>query len=81
MQVTNSAITHELPVNSGFPVIGSIPALLHHQMDYLFDGWQKPGDMNELDLGLVSIIMLNNPDYAQHILRDNVRNDATTGKM
>ncbi|MDX2078948.1 MAG: cytochrome P450 [bacterium] len=69
------------PRTAGFPVIGSIPTLLRRQTDFLFDAWRKLGDVYELDLGLVSIVMLNHPDYAQHIMRDNVRNYAKGGEM
>ncbi|MBC8098841.1 MAG: cytochrome P450 [Armatimonadetes bacterium] len=66
---------------AGFPVIGSIPTLLRKQTDFLFDAWRTYGDVYELDLGVISIVMLNHPDYAQHILRDNIRNYAKGGEM
>ncbi|MCL4253299.1 MAG: cytochrome P450, partial [Anaerolineae bacterium] len=69
------------PRTAGFPVIGSIPTLLRKQTDFLFDAWRKLGDVYELDLGVISIVILNHPDYAQHILRDNVRNYAKGGDL
>ncbi|MBW4437544.1 MAG: cytochrome P450 [Pleurocapsa minor GSE-CHR-MK-17-07R] len=69
------------PRTSGFPVVGSIPGVLRHQTDYLMNAWREHGDIYTLDLGLVSIVMLNHPDYAQHILRDNLSNYAKGGEM
>ena len=69
------------PRTSGFPIIGSIPNVLRHQTDYLFDTWHRHGDIYELELGPISIVMLNHPDYAQHILRDHARNYAKGGEM
>lgn len=69
------------PLTKGFPIIGSLPTIINHQTNYLFNAWHKYGDIYELDLGLVRIVMLNHPDYAQHILRDNVRNYAKGGEM
>lgn len=82
-----STTNHEKPISpfpprtAGFPVVGSIPTLLRKQTDFLFDSWRKLGDVYELDLGLLSIVMLNHPDYAQYIMRDNVRNYAKGGEM
>ncbi len=85
MQATRITSTQEItlvpPRTAGFPVVGSIPALLRQQTDYLFNAWHSHGDIYKLDLGPVSIMMLNHPDYAQHILRDNARNYAKGGEM
>jgi cytochrome P450 len=70
-----------IPSTKGFPVIGSIPTLLRRQTDFLFDSWRKLGDVYELDLGLVTIVMLNHPDYAQYVLRDNARNYTKGGEI
>lgn len=69
------------PQTTGFPIVGSIPALLRRQTAYLFDAWRKHGDLYELALGPISIVMLNNPEYAQYVLRDNARNYAKGGPM
>ncbi|HRF94219.1 MAG TPA: cytochrome P450, partial [Aggregatilineales bacterium] len=70
-----------LPSTEGFPIIGSIPALLRRQTNFLFDSWHKLGDVYELNLGLLTIVMLNHPDYAQYILRDNARNYTKGGEI
>lgn len=69
------------PRTTGFPIIGSIPTLLRKQTEFLFDSWRKLGDVYELDLGVISIVLLNHPDYAQYILRDNPRNYAKGGDL
>ncbi len=69
------------PRTAGFPLIGSVPNLLSKQTDFLLDSWQTHGDIYELDLGLLSIVMLNHPDHAQYILRDNFRNYSKGGEM
>lgn len=71
----------EPPKTSGFPVIGSVPNVLSKQADYLLDAWQTHGDIYTLDLGAISIVMLNHPDYAQYVLRDNFRNYVKGGEM
>lgn len=69
------------PQTTGFPVIGSIPSVLREQSDFLFRAQRELGDVYELNLGALSIVMLNHPDYAQHIMRDNVRNYSKGGEM
>jgi cytochrome P450 len=71
----------EPPKTSGFPVIGSIPDVLRKQTDYLFEAWREHGDIYKLDLGALNIVMLNHPDYAQYIMRDNWRNYEKGGEM
>ena len=71
----------EIPKTAGFPVIGAIPNLLRKQTDYLFEAWREYGDIYCLDLGALNIVMLNHPDYAQYIMRDNFRNYEKGGEM
>jgi cytochrome P450 len=75
------ATKREIPKTSGFPVVGSIPNLLRKQTDFLFEAWREYGDIYKLDLGIVNIVILNHPDYAQYIMRDNFRNYDKGGKL
>ena len=50
-------------------------------MDFFVDAWKEHGDIYELDLGMLSAIVVNHPDYAQHVLRDNWRNYGKGGEM
>ena len=71
----------EPPISAGFPLVGAVPHLLRKQFDYLLKAPKKFGDLYTLNLGLFKIVMINHPDYAQHILRDNFRNYAKGGAM
>lgn len=89
MQHVKHTATQELPKQkpltpprtSGFPLVGAIPNVLNKQLDYFTDAWETHGDVYELDLGVMSIIILNHPDYAQYVMRDNIRNYTKTGPM
>lgn len=70
-----------VPKSTGMPMLGSVPQLLQKQMNFFVDAWKEHGDIYELDLGLLSAIVVNHPDYAQHILRDNWRNYGKGGEM
>ena len=71
----------EPPKTAGFPIIGSMPHVVRKQTDYLFEAWKTYGDIYTLDLGALNIVMLNHPDYAKHIMRDNFRNYEKGGEM
>jgi len=87
MQAVSRITTQEiqqaqlLPKSSGLPLIGSVPGLLQKQMGFFVDAWKEHGDIYELDLGLISAVIVNHPDYAQHVLRDNWRNYGKGGEM
>ncbi len=69
------------PAFQGLPVVGALPELLRKQVDFLREGYQKHGDIYSLDLGLVKMLVLNNPAYGQQVLRDNVRNYRKFGEF
>jgi cytochrome P450 len=65
----------------GWPVVGALPRLLHEQLDFLPAARRKYGEVYELDLGVVKLLVLNNPEHAQHVLRKNVRNYRKNGQF
>ncbi len=69
------------PRAGGLPLMGSVPNLVRKQTDFLFDAWHTYGDIYTLDLGVTNVIVLNHPDYAQYVLRDNFRNYTKGGAM
>lgn len=69
------------PKTPGVPLIGSIPGVLKHQIDFLEQAQRNHGNVYKLDLGAISIVMLCNPAYAQYVLRDNARNYDKGGAM
>ena len=69
------------PRTAGLPLVGSVPNLVRKQTDFLFDAWRTYGDIYTLDLGITEIVVLNHPDFAQHVLRDHFRNYAKGGAM
>src|SRR5689334_1652138 len=69
------------PVAQGFPIIGAIPALVREQLAYLERAHAEYGDIYKLNLGATSMVMLNHPDYAQHVLVDHARNYSKGGPI
>jgi cytochrome P450 len=71
----------EPPVAKGFPIVGAIPALLREQIDFLEHARVAYGDIYKLNLGTMSMVMLNRPEHAQHVIVDNVRNYGKGGQI
>lgn len=69
------------PMTGGWPLIGQLPALIRQQIDFLPGAQQRYGDIYTLNLGLVKAIVLNHPDHAQHVFRDNARNYRKGGQF
>ncbi len=69
------------PMTAGWPLIGELPALVRQQIDFLLDAQQRYGDMYTLNIGTLKAIVLNHPDHAQHVFRDNARNYRKGGKF
>lgn len=69
------------PSANGFPIIGAIPGLLREQLDFLERARSVYGDIYTLNMGTMSMVMLNRPEHAQHVLVDNVRNYAKGGPI
>ena len=63
-----------MPRTAGLPLVGSLPALLRGPFDYMLAAQQRYGDIYQLRLGLLDLVVCNHPDHLQHILRDNGRN-------
>lgn len=88
MQITNEmpviASVTKLPLPpraANVPFIGALPNVIRYQGDYFIKTWQEQGDIYTLPLGIIDFIIINHPDYAQHILRDNVRNYVKGGAI
>ena len=69
------------PATRGWPLVGVLPDVIKQQIDFLITAQQHYGDIYTLDLGLTKAIVLNHPDHAQHVFRDQVRNYAKGGKF
>lgn len=69
------------PMTGGWPLIGALPALIRQQIDFLPAAQQRYGDIYTLNLGMVKAIVLNHPEHAQHVFRDNARNYSKGGKF
>lgn len=70
-----------VPVSAGWPLVGSVPALLREPIAFLHTARHHYGDIYALRLGPFQPIILNHPDHVQHVLRDNVRNYRKGGKL
>jgi cytochrome P450 len=82
VQELDSIRSYPLPPRaSGLPLIGSIPNVIRYQGDYFMQAWKKHGDIYTMSLGPLELVIMNHPDYAQHILRDNVRNYVKGGAL
>lgn len=69
------------PMTSGWPLIGELPALIRQQIDFLLDAQRRYGDIYTLNLGMVKAVVLNHPDHAQYVFRDNARNYRKGGQF
>lgn len=73
--------TPRRPVNAGWPLVGALPPLLRQPIAFLHAARHQYGDLYTLNLGPIQPIIVNHPDHAQHVLRDNVRNYRKGGKV
>lgn len=69
------------PKTHGFPLVGSIPQVMRKQIRFLEDAREQYGDVYDLNLGVTNMIMLNRPEHAQHVLRDQARKYTKGGPM
>lgn len=69
------------PLTGGWPLLGSLPALIRQQIDFLPAAHAQYGEIYTLNLGLTKAVVLNHPDHAQHVFRDHARNYAKGGKF
>jgi cytochrome P450 len=69
------------PRAAGLPGIGSIPNVIRYQGDYFMQAWKQHGDIYSMKLGPLDLVIINHPDFAQHILRDNARNYVKGGAL
>jgi cytochrome P450 len=59
------------PITQGWPLLGSLPALIRNPFAFLTQARERYGDIYTLNLGFIKIIVLNHPRQAQHLLRDH----------
>ncbi len=71
----------EMPKASGFPLIGSIPALARNPIPFLEQTTQDLGDIYRVNLGITDAVILCNPDHARHVLQTNAANYRKSGPM
>lgn len=69
------------PTTGGWPFLGSLPALMRQQIDFLPAAHARYGEIYTLNLGLTKAVVLNHPDHAQHVFRDHARNYRKGGKF
>lgn len=69
------------PKASGRPLVGVLPEVLTQQINFLPAARAKYGDIYRLSFGPQTIVILNGPNHAQHVFRDNVRNYRKGGKF
>lgn len=64
-----------VPVRRGWPLLGSLPEFLSHpSKDYFKRVMLDQGGLVRLNFGPQSVYIVSDPDYFQHILRDNYQN-------
>lgn len=79
--VSDEASPREMPQADGFPLIGSIPALIRKPIPFLHDATQDLGDIYRVNLGLTDAVILSSPDHARHVLQTNAANYRKSGPM
>ncbi|WP_224369792.1 cytochrome P450 [Hyalangium versicolor] len=62
------------PQVPGVPLLGNLPSLVRHPLDFLEQARQRHGDIFRLRLGPREAIALCHPRHAQHVLVDHGRN-------
>lgn len=70
-----------MPKTSSLPLIGSLPQLLRDPFGYVSHARETHGDIYWLNLGLINVVVLNQPRHAQYVLRDNAANFRKGGPM
>lgn len=71
----------QMPKTSNLPLIGSLPQLLRDPFGFVAQARQTHGDIYRLNLGLINVVVLNQPRHAQYVLRDNAANYSKSGPM
>ena len=78
---TIANVVPDPPSVKGFPIIGAIPQLVREQVDFLENARARYGDIYTLNLAATSMVMLNHPDHAQHVMIDHARNYSKGGPI
>ena len=68
--------------HTGFGFLARIaPQLVRGRVDFIFDAWRRHGDLYELRLGPLKVVMVNHPEHVGHILRGQARKYEKGGPM
>lgn len=70
-----------IPQTKGFPLIGTLPALLKDPFTFMVQAREQYGDIYRLDLGVANMVVLNHPRHAQHVLLDHAHNYRKGGAL
>lgn len=69
------------PKAHGYPLVGSLPHLVKHGLNFLVEARAQYGDIYTLDLGLTKVVALNHPRQAYHVLVERAQNYAKGGPL
>ena len=71
----DSALTRPMPPRTrGLPLVGALPAFLRAPFDFFLAARERYGDIYTLDLGFMRWVIVNHPQQAEYILRENSQN-------
>ncbi len=62
------------PKARGLPLVGVLPAFMRRPFDFLLEARERYGDIYRADLGPLSLVVLNHPHHAEHMLVEHGRN-------
>ena len=62
-----------IPGPAGYPLVGILPLVRKDPLRFFTDAARIHGDVVRLDLGLETVLMLNDPGKIQQVLQDNHR--------
>ena len=62
------------PGPSGYPLVGVVPQISRDPLRFFLNAAREHGAVVRLDLGADEVLMVNDPQWIQHILQDNHRN-------
>jgi len=67
------------PRSRGWPLLGSVPALMTGGMDHLDARREALGDLYRIQIGPMPVVLLYHPDHARHVLLEKEANYAKQG--
>jgi cytochrome P450 len=66
--------TKDIPFSKGLPILGNLFAYKSDRLKMLTNHRDRLGDIFKIKVGPKSLIVVNKPEYVQHIMLKNMKN-------